>query len=335
MKSLLYPLKFEPIYQYRLWGGRKLESLLSKPLPNDEPVGEAWILSDRKDHASMVSEGALQGRTITQLMTDYPYEVMGKLKDEFDRFPLLLKFLDCKEVLSVQVHPSDDQKKFIPKGDTGKTEAWVVLETAEDSLIYAGLTPGTNEQNLRKAVQNNCVDEHLHSFVPKPGDGIFIHSGTVHTLQGAVVFEVQENSDVTFRLYDWDRTDAKTGKHRDLQVDEALACIDFDQVDIGPVIPVYEEDNQKTEKLFDNEHFILWRTKSDSFFTAGCKNEPRILVCIDGNGKLTYDGNDFSINKGDVMLLPALIGQCNFQPDTEITLLEIAIPVKRVPITNS
>ncbi|MDN5286683.1 MAG: mannose-6-phosphate isomerase [Mucilaginibacter sp.] len=333
MKSILYPLKFEPIYQYRLWGGRKLESLLSKPLPKDEPIGEAWILSDRKDHASKVSEGPLQGYTVTELMKQYPAELMGKLKNHFDRFPLLLKFLDCKEVLSVQVHPSDDQKKYITYGDTGKTEAWIVLETAKDSMIYAGLTPGTNEQNLSKAVQSNDVEKHLHSFIPKQGDGIFIHSGTVHTLRGAVVFEVQENSDVTFRLYDWDRTDAKTGKHRELQVNEALACIDFEQVNIGPVIPVDEGD--QTEKLFDDEHFIVWRIQNKSLFAIGCINEPRILVCIKGNGKLYYEEHHFSINKGDVMLLPASVGQCNFQPDSEITLLEIAITDKHMPTTKT
>ncbi|WP_354304818.1 hypothetical protein [Pedobacter sp. UYP1] len=184
-------------------------------------------------------------------------------------------------------------------------------------------------------MQANSVDERLHSFIPKPGDSIFIHSGTVHTLRGAVVFEVQENSDVTFRLYDWDRTDAKTGKHRDLQINEALACIDFNQVNIGPVIPVEIENNSKTEKIFDDEHFILWRKKNDSSFTVGCENEPRILVCIEGAGKLHYKENDFSINKGDVMLLPALLGQCNLQPDNEITLLEIAIPAKDLPLNES
>jgi len=139
---------------------------------------------------------------------------------------------------------------------------------------------------------------------------------------------VQENSDVTFRLYDWDRVDAKTGKHRDLQLDEALACIDFDQVDIGPVTPVKEGINTNTEKLFDDAHFLLWRTKSDTLFSVGCKNEPRILVCIDGSGELRYNGKDFSLTKGDVMLLPASVGQCDFDPVNEITLLEIAIPAK-------
>jgi mannose-6-phosphate isomerase len=331
MNTQWYPLKFDPIYQYRLWGGRKLENLLSKPLPGDEPIGEAWILSDRTDYASQVSDGPLKGYTITQLMNECPDEVMGKLVDHFDRFPLLLKFLDCKEVVSVQVHPSDDQKKYIPnKGDTGKTEAWVVLQTGKDSRVYAGLKPGTNEQNLREAIQNKRVAERLHSFVPKVGDAVFIHSGTVHTLGGTVVFEVQENSDVTFRLYDWDRTDPKTGKHRDLQVDEALACIDFDQVDIGPVKPVATPHHTNTEKLFDNEHFVLWRTKSQSPFTVGFTDEPRILVGTDGGGKLVYKGNEYSLNKGDVMLLPADIGRCTCEPDGQIALLEIAIPANHI-----
>jgi mannose-6-phosphate isomerase len=330
MKRLLYPLKFEPIYQYRLWGGRKLENLLSKPLPGDEPIGEAWILSDRKDHASKVCCGPLTGYTITQLMREYPGELMGKFGNHFHRFPLLLKFLDCKQVLSVQVHPSDSQKKYIPKGDSGKTEAWVVLETSKDSRIYAGLKPGTNEQNLREAIETNSVAGRLHSFVPKAGDAVFIHSGTVHTLGGTVVFEVQENSDVTFRLYDWDRTDPKTGKPRDLQVDKALACIDFNQVDIGPVKPAVDPHHTHTEKLFDNEHFVLWRTTSRSSFTVGFKDEPRILVCIEGGGKLLYNQKGYPINKGDVMLLPAVAGQCSCAPAGEVTLLEIAIPGNRI-----
>ncbi len=328
MNSELYPLKFGPIYQYRLWGGRKLGHLLSKPLPNDEAIGEAWILSDRKDHASKVTDGALKGYTITQLMKDYPNELMGKLANSFEHFPLLLKFLDCKEVLSVQVHPSDDQKAYLPQGDTGKTEAWVVLETDKDSRIYAGLTKNTTEQNLQEAVQNHSIADRLHSFVPKPGDAVFIHSGTVHTLSGTVVFEVQENSDVTFRLYDWDRTDPKTSKPRDLQVDEALACIDFEQVDIGPVEPVTDAHRKNIEKLFDNEHFVLWRIKDELPFKVGFKNEPTILVCIEGTGKLVHNANDYEINKGDVMLLPAAVGECDLQPTHKINLLQIAIPYK-------
>ncbi len=323
----LYPIKFEPIYQYRLWGGRRLSHLLTKPLPKGEPIGEAWLLSDRDDHPSLVSNGPLKGYTIAQLLKQFPEQILGKLASHFDRFPLLLKFLDCKEVLSVQVHPSDNQKKYIPAGDTGKTEAWVVLETGKDSRIYAGLKSGTNSKNLLEAISDHKVADRLHSFVPKPGDGVFIHSGTVHTLGDAVVFEVQENSDVTFRLYDWDRVDAKTGKPRDLQVDEAIACIDFNKVDIEPVRPLSDDEYPDIkERLFDNEHFVLWRIKSDMMFVVGQKKEPRVLVCIDGKGELVFNGVNHRLHKGGVMLLPAIVGPCVYQPNDQVTLLEIGIP---------
>lgn len=330
MSIKIYPLKFEPIYQYRVWGGRRLENILSKPLPKEEPIGEAWILSDRKDHASKVSEGNLKGTTITELLQDYRYDIMGKIADHFDRFPLLLKYLDCKEVLSVQVHPSDDKKELIPDGDTGKTEAWVVLDPGdEDSKIYAGLTPGTTKENLLESIKNKTVSKRLHSFVPKKDDAVFIHSGTVHTLGGAVVFEVQENSDVTFRLYDWDRPDPKTGKLRDLQVEKAIACIDFNQVNIGPIKPIKDPNIPNSEKLFDDDHFIVWRISNNQSFKVGFKDEPTILVCLEGDGTMEYQDNKYTIGKGEVMLLPAIIGELELNPENEIKLLQIAIPDKK------
>lgn len=329
MNSHIYPIKFDPIYQYRIWGGRKLSHLLSKPLPKNEAIGEAWLLSDREEHASKVSEGKLKGATLTKLMEDYRSEIMGKIARDFDRFPLLLKYLDCKEVLSVQVHPSDVQNEYIPEGDTGKTEAWVVLETTKESRIFAGLKKGTTKENLLTSIQNKSVSDRLHSFVPKKGDAIFIHSGTVHTLGGTVVFEVQENSDVTFRLYDWDRKDPKTGKPRSLQVEEAIACINFDQVDIGPVKPVKCLNAKNTEQVFNNDHFKLWRIESKSEFTVGFKDEPSILVCIEGEGSISYNNKQYSIDKGEVMLLSAILGQLTLHPDQEIILLQIAIPNKK------
>jgi len=325
--TTLYPLFFKPIYQYRLWGGRRLASLLTEPLP-EGPVGEAWVLSDRDDHASVVTAGLFAGYTLTQLFEQYPENIMGKLADDFDRFPLLLKFLDAKEVLSVQVHPSDDQKEYIPKGDTGKTEAWVVLETGAKSLIYSGLKPGTDADDLRKALAEHNVADYVHKFTPKVGDAVFIHSGTVHTLADVVVFEVQENSDTTYRLYDWDRVDEKTGKPRELQIDKAIACIDFGLTDIGPVKPVNETiDGVTREELFNNEHFILWRMQTGAQFTVGAADVPRILVCADGNGELVYDGALFPVKKGDVVLLPAAIGIVNCIPQGKINLFEIAIPL--------
>lgn len=329
MSTKIYPVKFEPIYQYRIWGGRKLENLLSKPLPEVDPIGEAWLLSDRKEFVSLVSEGPLKGASITKLMEDFHYEIMGSSGYHYERFPLLLKFLDCKEVLSVQVHPSDNQKEYIPTGDSGKTEAWVVLETGADSLIYAGLKKGTNKENLLKFIEDNSVSDRLHSFVPQVGDAVFIPSGTVHTLGGTVVFEVQENSDVTFRLYDWDRVDSKTGKPRELQQDKAMACIDFKQVEIKPISAEKSKEIKNAEILFDNEHFKLWRITSETNFTVGLKDEPTILVCIKGNGTMQFDDKNYEIGKGEVMLIPAIIGKLDLHPTQEITLLQIAIPDRK------
>jgi mannose-6-phosphate isomerase len=165
----LYPLRFEPIYQYRLWGGRRLSNLLSAPLPGDGPIGEAWVLSDRDDHQSQVANGPLKGRTIGDLMEQFREPLMGKLALRFRRFPLLLKFLDAREMLSVQVHPSDTHPDLIPAGETGKTEAWVVIEAGNKSRIYAGLQPGTTASDLRHALADETIAEYLVSIVPKPG----------------------------------------------------------------------------------------------------------------------------------------------------------------------
>ena len=248
----LYPLRFEPIYQYRLWGGRRLAGLLNAPLPGEGPIGEAWLLSDRDDHQSRIADGPLKGRTISQLLDQFPEQVMGKLAGRFRRFPLLLKFLDAREMLSVQVHPADTHAGPLPAGETGKTEAWVVLETGLKSRIYAGLKPGTTEAGLRKSLTNGGVASQLAGFTPKPGDAVFLPAGTVHTLGGdIVVFEVQQNSDVTYRLYDWDHIDAKTGELRALQVDQALACVDFAQGIAGLVAPVVERKTPvERERLF-------------------------------------------------------------------------------------
>ena len=151
--------------------------------------------------------------------------MLGKLAQRFRRFPLLLKFLDAREMLSVQVHPADAHTDLLPAGETGKTEAWVVLEAGTESRIYAGLKPGTTADDLRRAITNGTVADHLVCFTPKPGDGVFLPAGTVHALGGdIVVFEIQQNSDVTFRLYDWDHVDAKTGQPRAL-ASRSGACL--------------------------------------------------------------------------------------------------------------
>jgi len=323
----LYPLRFEPIYQYRLWGGRRLADLLTAPLPGDGPIGEAWLLSDRKDHPSLVADGPLKGRSIGQLLHQWPEQLLGKLAGRFHRFPLLLKFLDVRGTLSVQVHPSDQQTRYIPAGETGKTEAWVVLEAGAKSRIYAGLKPDATADILRQALASRTVADQLASFTPKAGDGILIPAGTVHSLSDVLVFEVQENSDVTFRLYDWDHVDAATGLPRALQVEPAMACIDFKQGKIGPVVTMVDEEKPVLrERLFDCEHFELWRLRAESPFCVGAERTLCVLVCTDGEGQVEHHDTNYAIRKGDVLLLPAVVGTCLCRPHGAITLLEISLP---------
>jgi len=327
-QQLLYPLRFEPIYQYRLWGGRRLADLLTAPLPGDGPIGEAWVLSDRDDHPSHVADGPLKGRTIGQLLKQFPEQMLGKLAGRFPRFPLLLKFLDAREMLSVQVHPGDAHTDLLPVGETGKTEAWIVLEAGSKSRIYAGLKPGATAANLRQALTNGSVADELPWFTPQLGDGVFLPAGTVHSLGGdVVVFEVQQNSDVTFRLYDWDHVDGKTGQPRELQVDQALACIDFAEGAVGRVTPVVEATTPvERERFFQCEHFWLWRLRGQSPFAVGAAGVPRVLVCIDGMGQVEHSGATYALGKGNVFLLPAVIGACIFRPRSAVNLLEIALP---------
>jgi mannose-6-phosphate isomerase len=323
----LYPLRFEPIYQHRLWGGRHLADLLTEPLPSG-PIGEAWLLSDRDDHASQVADGPLKGETIGQLLKHFREQMLGKLAHRFQRFPLLLKFLDAHEMVSVQVHPTKANTNLLPAGETAKTEAWVVLEAGTKSRIFAGLKSGTSADNLQRAIANGTVADQIACFTPKPGDAVFLRAGTVHSLGGdIVVFEIQQNSDVTFRLYDWGHVDTKTGRPRALQIEQAMACIDFAEGPVGRVAPEVESTTPVTrEKLFDCEHFRLWRVRGESPFTVGAADLPRVLVCIEGAGQVEHGDDTYAAGKGDVFLLPAVTGACTFRPRGAVNLLEIALP---------
>ena len=295
-------------------------------MPNGS-IGEAWVLSDRDDHASKVDNGPLKGQTIRQLMDGFQEQIMGKLAGDFQRFPLLLKFLDALEMLSVQVHPGYPPDQPLPQGETAKTEAWVVIDAGKESRIYAGLKTGVTPDMLRQSIASGTLADHLASFTPKPGDGVFIPAGTVHALGGdVVVFEIQQNSDTTFRLYDWGHIDAKTGKPRALQVDQALGCIDFADGTAGLVKSAVDAAAPERELVFDCEPFRLWRLRGHSPFLVGAADLPRVLVCVEGAGQIEHDDTTYEVKRGEVWLLPAAVGICHFRPSDAVDLLEIALP---------
>jgi mannose-6-phosphate isomerase len=252
-------------------------------------------------------------------------QLMGKLAWRFLRFPLLLKFLDALEMVSVQVHPT--------VGFEAKTEAWVVLEAGKKSCIYAGLKLHTTPEILRQSLSTGTVPDDLVGIDPKPGDGVFIPAGTVHSLGGdVVVFEIQQNSDTTFRLYDWDHVDADTGKARPLQIDQAFAAINFEESDAGLVLAVEETVSPvERKRLFDCQYFSLWTLRGCEEFTVGVEEMPRVLVCTAGAGQIEHGGIIYPVGKGDVWLLPAVLGESKFRPSGLVELLEIAIPSQAEP----
>lgn len=293
------------------------------------PIGEAWVLSDRPDHPSRLAGGPFAGQTLAQLLARAPAPILGPLAGRFGRFPLLLKFLDAREMLSVQVHPSDAQTNLIPAGETGKTEAWVVVHAEPESRIYAGLKAGTSVEDVRDALMTGRIADLLVSFVPKPGDAVFVPAGTVHTLGGGIVaFEVQQNSDVTFRLFDWERVDEKTGRRRALQVEQALASIDLGSRAAGLVAPVVEGTTPvRRERLFDSPEFRVWRLNGERApFTVGADGVARVLVGLAGSGDVDYGAGVSAVGRGSVLLLPAILGTSVFVPHGRVTLLEIALP---------
>jgi mannose-6-phosphate isomerase len=323
----LYPLRFEPIFLYRLWGGRRLADFFGRSLPDDGPIGEAWVLSDRDDHPSRVLAGRLAGTPLPELVQRFGRRLLGAAADQHRRFPLLLKFLDARETLSVQVHPADHHTHLLPAGERGKTEAWVVLDAASESRVYVGLRPGTRRDDLHRSLRDQTVEEHLASFTPQVGDCLFLPAGVVHALGGGVVlFEVQQNSDVTFRLHDWGRRDPKTGLGRELHIEQALACTDFAHLSHGPVVPHPEQTAPvHRERLVACAYFQLWRWHGRLPFTVGAAGVCRVVVCVAGSAQLAYGGEEHPLRPGDVVLLAAELGPCLCQPTEDVTILECGL----------
>jgi mannose-6-phosphate isomerase len=304
-----------------------LSHWFSAPLPGTDPVGEAWILSDRDDHPSVVAEGPLKGRTIGELMQRSSEFLVGGPPAPLTRFPLLLKFLDVQNRLSVQVHPSDAYPQLIPEGESGKTEAWVVLEKGPEARIFAGLNAGTTASDLLQAIARGMVPEHLASFTPGLGDAVLIPAGTVHSLGDIVVFEVQQNSDVTFRLYDWDRVDPRTGQQRPLQEQQAMACVDFNRGAVLPITPQVEDLKPVLrENLISCLQFGVTRITGAVSFNVGAAQRARVLVCLSGAGRLERSGVSYCIGKGDVFVLPAAFGACACLPRGVVSVLEVSLP---------
>lgn len=322
MRSL-YPLRFEPIFKSMLWGGQRLPALLRQSWSGQQPIGEAWLISDLPGNPSVVSNGHWRGATLRELLQREADGILGQQQQQWRKsgqFPLLLKFIDAQRELSVQVHPDDERAARLGAGPCGKTEAWVVLDRhPQRSRIFAGLHSGVTEASFRHALQQGRVAETLHDFVPQVGDCLFLPAGTVHALGAELlIFEIQQASDVTYRLYDWDRVDPVTGQPRPLQVEQALACIDWSRGPCQPVqTAVVMNGTVRREGLIHCSYFTLERLTLFGPAAVGKPGRCHILVALKGTATLAWAGQTESLTAGDVLLIPAALGVVHLTPLSE------------------
>jgi mannose-6-phosphate isomerase len=315
-----------------VWGGRRLESVLGKSLPTAEPYGESWEISDHSLHRSSVAAGRWSGQTLRHLMEQERVGLLGPAAEAYKTFPWLVKFLDASDWLSVQVHPDERSVRRLWPGEGSKTEVWFVLNAEPGSRIYAGLLPGTNEARLRSALDTGTVAECLHQFVPQPGDSVFLPAGTVHAVGGGVLMaEIQQTSDATFRLFDWNRRNAQ-GEARKLHIEESLACIKWEQDPVRPIrVAGFRDQLGKAPRrlrqpLVQCHSFDLEYLLETDPFVCGDAGRLQVLIPVRGAGRFTAPGQEEKIQIGQAWVLPAGMHGVSCRPHPELGFLLCTLP---------
>jgi mannose-6-phosphate isomerase len=326
MVDSLHPLRFEPIFKRLIWGGRRLATVLRKPIGEGSQYAESWEISDHRADVSRVADGPFAGSTLRDLIRFHGEELFGSAIGPRDQFPLLVKFIDAHQHLSVQVHPDDARGRRLAN-DNGKTETWVILHADSGSKIYAGLKPGTTRGDLAAAIETGAVESLLHSFPARKGDCILIPAGTVHAIgEGVVLAEFQQMSDATFRLHDWNRVGAD-GNPRPLHIEESLESIDYGAGPVFPTEPTVEPIPGGTlERLSHSDYFSLERLTLTGSTTIGEADRFTILVGIDGEVEVRSAEVGVTLGLGQTLLLPASIGRCEVTPDGRSTFLTCVVP---------
>jgi len=319
-----YPLRFEPVFRRYLWGGRRLASILGRKLGPGDDYAESWDVVDRGADQSIVADGPWRGRSLAELVAQQSGELFGR-QPAPARFPLLLKYLDAQRDLSVQVHPDDARAARLEPPDLGKTEAWVIVAAEPGSVIYTGLKPGVDRRQFQQAVAAGRTVDCLHRWEPRVGDCIFIPAGVVHALgAGLLVAEIQQASDTTFRLYDWDRLDAH-GRPRPLQVAEALEAIDYHCGPARAQVP-QPTDRPHVRQLVSSDKFVLDRWSLDSAQLVGGDDRFHILSVLGGAVEVAGDPTGRPLKLGDTALIPSGCGPVAILPHGPADLLDIYLP---------
>jgi mannose-6-phosphate isomerase len=307
----VYPLKFKPIYKHRIWGGQKLRDFFGKDIPAGEKIGESWELADLPDDKSVIANGELAGQTLSEAIAKYPAEIMGD-EDFSGSFPLLIKFLDAEDILSVQVHPDPATCERMGKGDP-KTECWYIISAAPGATIYKGLKKGVGREEFAEAINSGDITDMLAQVPVRAGECHFLPAGTAHSIgAGLMIAEIQTPSDTTYRVFDFNRVD-DTGKPRQLHIEEALESIHFDPS--GDKLSV-----TTVGCLVDSEYFKIdkgHQAKDCEMLLS--RGEMKTLIILAGFGRiLGTDGAFVEFKAGDCIFIPAAYeGAMQFGADTE------------------
>ena len=322
---MLYPIKFHPILKQKIWGGDKLKTLLNKPSEEDK-IGESWEISTVGDDISVVSNGELAGRNLVELVEQYKGNLLGKKAyDKFgDQFPLLIKFIDANENLSVQLHPDDElaQKRH---NSFGKTEMWYVMQADKDAKLIVGFNKETNKQEYQKHLKEGRIEELLNFEKIEAGDSYFIEAGTIHAIgSGCLIAEIQQTSDVTYRVYDWNRKDEK-GIKRELHTELAMDALNYNFND--DYRKEYEEKINLPSQIVSCNYFTtnILRVKGEIYRNYEGLDSFKVYMCIAGEGSLSIDNFiKTPVKKGETILIPAKFNKVDIC-GRNLELLEIYI----------
>ncbi len=294
-----HPLFFEAIYQERVWGGRGLEERLGRKLPEAKRIGESWEVVDRPEAQSVVANGPWKGKTLREVIRENAAEIMGPGYDPERPFPILVKWLDCQERLSLQVHPPTELAEEL--GGEPKTENWYLADAAEGAHLIVGLKRGVTREEFEAALAEERLEECVHRFPVRAGHSILVRSGQIHAIDaGSLILEIQQNSDTTYRVYDWGRR-GLDGKPRELHVAESLASIDFEDFEPEPVEPLRENMVLAECEEFRIRKFSLFEGQR---FEVEAGEQPRLLHVVFGEVELSDGENTWFAKRGENVLLP-------------------------------
>ena len=319
---MLYPLTFKPIFKERVWGGRKLEHLYHKTLPPGAPIGESWEISDRPGDVSVIATGPLSGKDLRWLMENHAAELLGSAKPQNGRFPLLVKILDAQEKLSLQVHPP--AHKAAELGGEPKTEMWYIADAAPGAELFAGLKRGVTRAEFERRIHDGTVAECFHRVAVRPGDAMFLPSGRVHAIgAGIVIFEIQQNSDTTYRVFDWNRA-GLDGKPRELHVAQSLASIDFDDFEPALIESEFTSGAAQVRPLARDPLFVVEACRAGAAADVPVNTGVmQIIAVLEGRLEIRGAQTGVVLSAGQFCLIPAGLKHVAARADSPVAFLRV------------